>query len=473
MRKNKVKAVDGPHSKESEMMVLGCMLNKLQSLIRAAEDLEAENFYFNEHKTIFQLLKEFYKNDKPADIHLVAEKLKQINKLNEIGGVGYLTTLAQHAGISAYIEEYIELLKNKSKARKAIIMASDFIRDVKENPDIAISAIEQHRQNLVKLEKRFSPNDKASISDILSGKKSRLGEESFIEKLKTRKTYFAEHGKPFINGIPLGYVDFDDKATVLSPTNLIVLAGRPAMGKTAFALNISANVCFNQNKPVAFISLEMGSDQLIERRLSIKSRVSGEKISRGTLSDEEFEKIIEAEKEIRQAPFFIHDHGISTVSHVVSRARRLKDEEDIQLLTIDYLQLLNADRAKDSRQYEIAEVSRTLKQAAMELQIPIVTIAQLSRKVEDRGDKKPLMSDLRDSGQIEQDADAVIMLYRRDYYEPSSLGEGKIEVLLKKNRHGPELEESLAFQKDCGAFFDLPKEKTSDQIKNCGNFRVY
>lgn len=444
-----------PNSKESEMMVLGCMLTSPNSLSIASEELSPEDFYYSEHKTIFRTLKALYNRPgSETDLHLVCEELKRQDKLKSVGGVAQITSLAQYAGTSACIEEYCKILQDKSYSRQQINLFNSAQKELLEDPENPYKIAEKYFQRLIDLGKRFSPNDKASIGEILSGSKSRVDPTPIIERLKSRQEFYKEYGKPCFTGLPTGFQDFDNKVTVLEDTNLIVMAGRPAMGKTALALSVLSNICFDQNLPVGFISLEMGADQLVERLLSMRTGISGEKIKRGTFGDDELKKLSEHEKILKKAKFFIHDQAVSTVSQVVSRARRLKDEEDIRILVVDYLQLLGTDSGGDSRQYEVAEVSRTLKRLAMELRIPIIVIAQLSRKVEERTDKRPLMSDLRDSGQIEQDADAIIFVYRRSYYD-SNDKPGQAEILLRKNRHGPEATVNLSFQAECGRFANL------------------
>lgn len=472
MKKTKFTSI--PASQETEKIVLGSMINNKDSMSTGAETLSKTDFHYLEHQEIFSILKEFYKNDKPADIHLIAEGLKEKKKLNSIGGASYLVTLSQYAGTSVNIEEYCSILKNKSQSREHVYLLREATEKFLADPENPSKISENFRQNLLILGKSYSPNDKISLGEILSGNKSRIDSNPIIEKLKNRQNFYKEHGKPFLTGLPTGFVDLDRKVTILEDTNFIVIAARPAMGKTAFALNVLSNICFTQNLPVGFISLEMGADQLAERILSLRTKVSGEKIKRGTFDENEYKKLEEEEKRLSKSKFFIHDQSISTVSQVISRARRLKDEEDIRILAVDYLQLLGTDSGKDNRQYEVAEVSRSLKQLAMELKIPVIVIAQLSRKVEERADKRPLMSDLRDSGQIEQDADAIIFIYRNSYYNPED-ETNEAEIILRKNRHGPQASARLIFQEENGSFNneyssnnkqDAPKKRKLHKLKN-------
>lgn len=454
---NGVELLTLPNSKESEMMVLGCMLTSVNGLNVASETLDEKDFYYNEHKTIFRVLKAANKNDQPTDIHLVSEELKRASKLKNVGGVAYLTTLAQYAGTSVHIEEYCHILQRHSLSRKGVLIFEEAKRKLLEKPENPLETIENYNQQIVDIGKRYSPNSKTSIGEILCGSKSRIEPTPMLKRLKFRQNYYKEHGKSFITGLSTGFVELDNKVTILENTNLIVVAARPAMGKTACVLNILSHLCFKLHLPVGFISLEMGADQLVERLLSMKTKIPGEKIKRGTFTDEEYNKLQQENEELRKAKFFIHDQAVSSVSQVVSTSRRLKEEEDIKILAVDYIQLLEtSNKRNDSRQYEVAEVSRTLKRLAMELKIPVIVIAQLSRKVEERTNKRPLMSDLRDSGQIEQDADAILFIYRDEYYNSSAENRGQAEIILSKNRHGPTTSVSLSFNSSCGTFGNSP-----------------
>lgn len=452
-----------PHSKESEMMILGCMLTSINSLNIASEEVTEDDFYFPEHKEIFRILKDASINDKPADVHLIAESLKKENRLQEVGGIAYLTTLAQYAGTSAYIEEYAKELKEMRMRRDIIRASQEVQKDSFElaDPFKIIDKLKNRLENIEK-NKEDSKSEISQIGEIIQGKKSQIDDRPFLEKVSERQSFFEAHGKPYLTGIPTGFVDLDSKATPLEDTNLIIVAARPAMGKTALGMNIASYTCFEKNMPVGVISLEMGRDQLLERLISSRTRIPGENIKRGILTKEELKKIKEEVDKISDSQFFIIDRGCHTIQKVVSTARKLKEAKGIKLLVLDYLQLLGSGGSSDSRQYEVAEISRSLKMLAMELKIPILCIAQLSRKVEERMDKRPLMSDLRDSGQIEQDADAILFIYRRDYYDKNDKP-NEAELLLKKNRHGSEVDIRLHFNKECGTFSNLAP---LDSLKN-------
>jgi replicative DNA helicase len=447
-----------PHSKESEMMVLGCMLSNRHSHATAASILESSDFFFDEHKLIFQVLRRLYREDKPAEIHLTAEELRKNEHLQAIGGVAYLTGLAQYAGTSAHIQEYVQILKAKSFNRQASLLLEEakkaFFSDPSDPNDIA----EKVHRRLHDLGKRYSNSEKTSIGEILSGAKSRIDPIPLIERIEERQQYFKIHKKPFMTGVPTGFPEIDNETTLLEDTNLVVIAARPAMGKTAFALNIANHICSERKKPVGIFSLEMGADQLVERFLSLRTGIAGEKIKRGSLSDMDMMRIKEQESFLRSAKLFIHDQNCGTIAQIVAKAKSLKEEEDISLLIIDYLQLLNGGGHSESRQYEVAEISRKLKLLAMEIKTPIICVSQLSRKVEERQGHRPMMSDLRDSGQIEQDSDVVMFIQRHDYYDPLDKP-GTAELIIAKNRNGgstPSIQ--LHFDGKSGKFSSFIKE---------------
>jgi replicative DNA helicase len=466
------KALEPPHSLESERMVLGCMLTSRDSLGKALEILQEDDFFYPSHSYIFLVLKQEYKAGRPVDAHLLSMELKRQDMLKEVGGVAYIISLSQCAATSLYIDEYSSLIKNKSYSRQAIILTKEALKELSNDPKDPGLIVHNFNRRLQGLGRKYLSDERVAIGEVLSGRKSAVATTSFLDRLKIRRDYFQKKGTPYLTGLPTGFHDLDQKAIILEETNLIVIAGRPAMGKTAFALNILANICFNQGLPVGFMSLEMGRDQLVERLLSMKTGVSGEKIKRGTSSEKEWGNLTAEITQLSHAQFFILDQGVDNVSQVASKARRLKEEEGIHLLAIDYLQLLGSDTNNDSRQYEVAEISRTLKKLAMELKIPIIVIAQLSRKVEERNDKRPFLSDLRDSGQIEQDSDAVLFVYREEYYKASPNNIGKAEIILAKNRHGPTVSVNLAFKKESGAFLSNVEEMKQSPslmfLRGCG-----
>lgn len=428
-----------PHSKESEMMVLGCMLTSAQSLNIAADNLDESDFYFSEHRPIFAVLKTAYKKDKPADLHIVSEELKRQEKLELIGGAAYLTLLAQYAGTSAYIEEYVEIVKSKSLLRKMIQAAEIVERKAISEPDDVHSALDEAQALFFNISQSSNRNLGILVSDILSGVKAE-SQKTYLKELQERQEQFLIKGpkEASITGLPTHFLDLDRLMNGLVNSHLIILASRPAMGKTALALNIAESICFKNNLPVGIFSLEMTAEQLLHRIVCSQGEVESDKIRSGNLSGLEFQRIVSTVGEMQKHLMVIDDQPGLKITDLRARARRLKEAYDIRLLIIDYLQLISgsgSSRTTENRQNEISEISRMLKTLARELNIPILCLAQLSRKVEDRTGHRPQMSDLRESGSIEQDADIVMFLLRREYYDPNDKP-GMAEVIVAKNRHG-------------------------------------
>jgi replicative DNA helicase len=455
MAESNVKVKVAPHSKESEMMVLGCMLTSINSLNIAADALNDADFYFTEHKIIFQVLKLAYKKDKPADIHLVAEELKRQDKLTAVGGVAYLTTLAQYAGTSAFIEEYVKLVHSKALLRKMIQAAQLVEKSALEDPlDVNIT-LDEAQQLFFQISQTANPAAGVLITEIFSGIRSESG-IPYLKELQARQERYAQRGPEDvgISGIPSHFVDLDKMINGLNSSNLMILAARPAMGKTAFAINIAENVCFKNKVPVGIFSLEMSAEQLLHRIICSQAEVESDKIKTGALNGAEYQRIVSCTSEMQQHVMIIDDQAGLKITDLRARARRMKESYGIGLLIIDYLQLISgtgSNRTMESRQNEISEISRMLKNLARELNIPIICLSQLSRKVEDRQGHRPLMSDLRESGSIEQDSDIVMFLLRREYYDPLDKP-GMAELIIAKNRHGGIGNVNLTFRKEFAQF---------------------
>jgi replicative DNA helicase len=445
-----------PNSKESEMMVLGCMLTNHSSLNIGADALDDSDFYFTEHKIIFSILKSAYMKDKPADVHLVCEELKRTEKLDTVGGVSYIATLASYAGTSAYLEEYAEIVKSKSILRKMIGAAQEVEKTALQEPNDVHAALDEAQSLFYKISQAANPNAGILISDLLSGVKAST-QLPFLKELQERQENYLLKGgasQPGITGIPTHFIDLDRVINGLNNSHLIILAARPAMGKTAFALNIAEHVCFKNKQPVGIFSLEMTAEQLLHRIVCSQAEVESDKIRTGALTGHEFQRIVGAVSEMQKHTMVIDDQPGLKITDLRARARRLKEAYDIKLLVIDYLQLISgsgSSRTVENRQNEISEISRMLKNLARELDIPVICLSQLSRKVEDRAGHRPLMSDLRESGSIEQDSDIVMFLLRREYYDPNDKP-GMAEVIVAKNRHGAVGNINLTFIKELAQF---------------------
>lgn len=444
-----------PNSKESEMMVLGCMLTSINGLNIAADGLDDSDFYYNEHKIIFQVLKTAYKSDKPADVHLVCEELKRIDKLKAVGGAIYITTLAQYAGTSAYVEEYVAVVRDKALLRRMIHAAQSVEKTALEEPPSVLEALDEAQQMFYKISQHANTASGKLISEILSGVKAE-STQPFLKELQERQELFAERGVQDngITGISTHFNDLDKMINGLGNSNLMILAARPAMGKTAFALNIAENVCFKGNIPVGVFSLEMSADQLVHRIICSQAEVESDKIKTGALNGIEFQRIVAAVNQMQNHVMVIDDQPGLKITDLRARARRMKESYGIGFLVIDYLQLITGSgsfRTQENRQNEISEISRMLKNLARELNIPVLCLSQLSRKVEERQGHRPMMSDLRESGSIEQDSDIVMFMLRREYYDPNDKP-GMAEIIIAKNRHGSVGSVNLTYRKEIVQF---------------------
>lgn len=474
--KEKPKIKVAPQSKESEMMVLGCMLTKINSLNVGADALHAPDFYYTEHQIIFDVLKTLFKSDKPADIHLVAEELKRIEKLDSVGGVGYLTTLAQYAGTSAYIEEYVELIKNKSILRRMIYAAQEIEKTALEEPSDVHGALDEAQGAFFAISQATNATAGKHIKDIISGVKAESG-LPYLKELEARQEAFLEKGEDALAfmGIPSGFADLDKMINGLAPSNLIIVAGRPGMGKTAFALRIAEHAAFDSKLPVGIFSLEMSAEQLLHRMICSQAEVESTKIQTGSLNGSEYQRVVASIKQMQKNTVIIDDQPGLKITDLRARARRMKEAYNIQLLIIDYLQLLSGSGSyfnSDNRQHEISEISRMLKNLARELNVPIICGSQLSRKVEERTGHRPMMSDLRESGAIEQDADVVMFLLRREYYDPYDKP-GLAEVIVGKNRHGKVGSVEVAYRKEFAQFANYTPVHDEGEEDNSAAFQAF
>lgn len=398
-----------PNSKESEMIVLGCMLTSIGSLNIAADMLEENDFYYSEHRIIFDVLKSSFLQDKPADVHLVAEELKRREQLKTIGGVAYLTSLAQYAGTAAHIEEYTELVRAKSLLRRMIQSAQSVEKLAFDDPEDVTTTLDIAQQKFFQISQAANTAAGVQIRDLLSGSKS-TSKLPYLKELQEKQEQYQTRGpdEGTTTGIPTHYNDLDKLINGLSPSNLMILAARPAMGKTALALNIAENVCFKNNLPVGIFSLEMTADQLLHRIICSQAEVESDKIRTGSINGGEFQRIVSAVGQMQKHTMIIDDSPGLKITDLRARARRMREAHGIEFLVIDYLQLLSGSgmsRNQENRQMEVSEISRLLKTLARELNIPILCLSQLSRKVEERAGHRPMMSDLRESGCLSGDAE--------------------------------------------------------------------
>lgn len=444
-----------PHSQDSELLILGTMLSSKDSLNIGIDSLEEEDFYFPSHKLIFSSMKRFYERDWALDEHLLIEDLKQLGNLVQVGGIAYIKNLSVFSECYSNVEECIQIVRNLSLLRKMGQIGLDLYARSFKTKDAAVGLLDEVQGKLFKMGQGLGGNA-VLLSDVIKGKSSG---KSFLQEVEERQKLFIEKGPDALQpkGIKTKFIELDKTLNVLGNTHLIILAARPAMGKTAFALSIAENVALDGKKSVGIFSLEMSADELSLRMICSRARVSKDKTTNGTLNGSEFQKLNVATHELDKCKIIIDDQSRLNIRELRSRARRMKEVYGIDIIIVDYLQLLSGStsyRGEENRQTEVADISRNMKILAKELNIPIVCLAQLSRKVEDRESKKPVMSDLRESGALEQDADVVLLLSRPDVYDPYNKP-GIAELTIAKNRHGPTGMITLAYIKEFARFENL------------------
>ena len=420
-----------PHSIEAEQSVIGGLLLENEALDKIADILRTEDFYQFDHKTIFQHIAKLIERNRPADIVTVAESLESTAELSQIGGIAYLGALAQNTPTAANIRRYAEIVRERAIMRKLVTVGSG----------IAESAYSPNGRDAQQL----LDEAEAKIFQIAEGgQRSNQGfidiKELLPQVAERIDMLFSRDDPSDVTGIPTGFSDLDSMTSGFQGGDLVIVAGRPSMGKTAFSINIAENVALDTGLPVAIFSMEMASTQLAMRMIGSVGRLDQHRMRTGRLEDEDWEKLTTALGKLNEAPIFI-DEGASLSSFDVrARARRLHRQcGKLGLIVVDYLQLMSAPAGKqgENRATEISEISRSLKALAKELDCPVVALSQLNRSVEQRPDKRPVMSDLRESGAIEQDADLILFIYRDEVYNSDSIDKGTAEIIIAKQRNGP------------------------------------
>ena len=412
-----------PHDDDAEQAVLGSMITDKDAVMSAVETLKEDDFYRDDNKTIYQAAMNLYRKSEPIDIITLKDELESMNKFEQVGGYEYLASLPDKVPTTANVQKYIKIVEEKALLRK-LIKTSNEIEELAYNQTEDVEDImDGAEKKIFDIMQRKNTKSYTPIKDILV--------ESFtnLEKLYNQKQH--------ITGVPTQFYDLDDKTAGLHGSELILIAARPAMGKTAFALNIATNAALKSNVPVAIFSLEMSKDQIVNRMLCSEAMVDSNKVRTGKLDEEDWVKLAEAIGPLSEAGIYIDDTPGISVIDIRTKCRKLKMEKNIGLVVIDYLQLVQGSSKKsNNREQEIAEISRSLKILAKELNVPVIALSQLSRAVEQRPDHRPMLSDLRESGSIEQDADIVMFLYRDDYYNEDSPEKNIAEVIIAKQRGG-------------------------------------
>lgn len=415
-----------PHSIDAEQSVLGGLMLDSRTWDQVVEKLQDEDFYRNEHRLIFRAMFRLQEQSKPIDVLTVSEALKEMHELEQVGGDVYLFELANNTPSAANITAYSDIVRERSVLRQMIAAASD----------IADSAFNAQGRTIVELldaaeQKVFS------ISEQGARGSGPVNIKGFLAKTMDRiDTLF--HAGTSITGVPSGYHDFDDMTSGLQPSDLVIIAGRPSMGKTTFAMNIAEHVAIKSRSPVLIFSMEMPGEAIVMRMLSSLCRIDQLRIRTGKLADEDWPRISSTVSMLSDAPLYIDDTPSLSPAEMRARARRLaKEHGQLGLIVVDYLQLMQVPGYNENRTAEISEISRSLKGLAKELKVPVIALSQLNRGLEQRSDKRPVMSDLRESGAIEQDADLIVFIYRDEVYNENSPDKGTAEIIIAKQRNGP------------------------------------
>ena len=446
-----------PNSIEAEKSVIGSMFLSKYAQDRALETLNAESFYLEKHGKIFDAIKTLHNNQIAIDLTTVTDELKTRKILDEIGGVEYLTEILDETPTATNVDYYIKIVNDKSILRK-LIDEANAIASLGYNSDLPLNeTLEKAESKIFNVAKNRQASEFKTMNEVLSEVQNQL------EKLSTNR------GK--ISGLPTGLYDFDELTDGFHENELIIIAARPAMGKTALALNIATSIARQTKKTVAIFTLEMRAEQLVSRMICSLGQIDAKKLQNGCLQNQDWKRVNEAMSQLAELNIYIDDSPGVTIADIKAKCRRLASlDGNLGLVLIDYLTLINSvNKYGGNRQQEVSEISRSLKTLALELKIPIVTLAQLSRTPELRENKRPVLSDLRESGSIEQDADLVAFIYRDDYYnEESKIDDNisKTELIIRKNRNGKVGTAEVLFKKNTGSFMNFKNDEKKEGSKD-------
>ena len=445
-----------PYNKEAEQSVLGSCLHSVDAIAKALEVLTEEDFYKAANKKIFVVMREQFEANEPIDVLALADRLRKKDELENVGGLEYLSLLEDYVPTATAVSHHAKILREKKILRDLIQTATDIVSNSYSDRDDVDTLLDKAEQSIFEISEKRTKASFFKLPDIIRENVSNL------EKLSMKPG--------MVTGVSSGFTDLDNMTAGFQPSDLIILAARPSMGKTSFALDIARYVSLHEKIPTAIFSLEMSKQQLGVRLLCSQARVDSSKVRTGYLAKSDWPKVHEAGSKLSDAKMFIDDSAALSVLDVRARARRLAAEQPLGLIIIDYLQLMHGRGGTESRQLEVSDISRGLKALAKEINVPIIALSQLSRAVESRTDKRPMLSDLRESGSIEQDADVVMFIYRDVVYNPETDDPGKTEILVRKQRNGPIGDIQLHFENQFTRFFDRAERNDEPPEANSPDF---
>ncbi|MDR3600211.1 MAG: replicative DNA helicase [Desulfosporosinus sp.] len=433
-----------PQNLEAEQAVLGAMMLEPEAGSSVFEMLQPEDFYRDNHRLIFSALRDLFEKGDPVDLVSVAEILRQQGRLEQVGGISTISEIARSVPSAANVEYYAKLVTEKALLRQLIRATSSILERGYEPGEEARGLLEEAEKLILDLSRRRVKDGYSFIRDVL------------LETFEKIEYLYANKGN--LTGVPTFFTELDRMTSGWQASDLIIIAARPSMGKTAMVLNMAQNAAVRAKVPVAIFSLEMSKEQLVQRMLCGEAMVDQQRVRTGELLDEDWPKLTRAVGPLSDAPIFIDDTVGISLAELRSKARRMKMEHNLGMIVIDYLQLLSVGKKTESRQQEVAQISRTLKGLARELKVPVIALSQLNRGVEQRQDKRPIMSDLLESGAIEADADVISFIYRDEYYNHESEKKGIAELIIAKHRNGPVGTIELGFLKEFTKFVNLDRQ---------------
>lgn len=432
-----------PHSEEAEQSVIGSMIMDREAIVAASELVTGEDFYNRQYGVVFETMVELNDQGSPVDVVTLQNRLKEKDVPPEVSSLEFVRELVTVVPTSANIRYYANIVAEKSLLRKLIRLNEEIANTCYAGKESLEYILEDTEKRVFQLVQKRTADDYVPIRTVVM---------NAMDKIE-----MAAKNKGNVTGIPTGFIDLDYRTAGMQPSDLVLIAARPSMGKTAFALNIAQYVAFRKDMTVAIFSLEMSKEQLVNRMFSLESNVDAQKLRTGQLNDQEWERLIEGAGNIGKSKLIIDDTPGISISELRSKCRKYKLEHGLSMIMIDYLQLMSGSGRSDSRQQEISDISRSLKSVARELNVPVLALSQLSRAVEQRPDHRPILSDLRESGAIEQDADVVMFIYRDDYYNKETDKKGISEIIIAKQRNGPIGTVELAWLPDFTKFANLQK----------------